>query len=362
MAKVADGMVKDWLSTHRGDLNARFRRTQRRYTRLNGEHVLQLVAELLPPLAETDNAATPALLSAMYDLILLQAGRDLLRPDGDGRSGLGALYRYVFPAIRSRLLERPQSLPASLSNAVENMKSRGAAYCGRLVSVAPLVSSVSDLLDAGVIAAWRCGEPRLRLRALELARKLPPKVVLAALDLEWPENAISSLTMALARSAWFTPSPPKKNQKTQVFSNAWIPVAVVGDFAGFSGVFDEPPLLLNAGAQMTPHRFWVRSGERIFRVDADVFGCVCSPDPAVEFPVQAVEAKPSGLAKVWKALAGGDEDDAKLRPDGTLQIGAKTEKIPDLAGAASFAWRDGLIAYTTPDSFRIRVLMKDSGA
>jgi hypothetical protein len=363
MAKVADGVLKEWLSAHRTDLNTRFRKAQRRYARLNPDNVLNLVAEILPPLADPESAATPALLSAMYDLILLQAGRELLRVDaGASRTGVGVLYREVFPAIRPCLLQRPQSLPASLSNAVENMKERGAAYCQRLIALAPLVSSVAELLDAGVVAAWRSGEPRLRLRALEIARVLPPKISLAALDLaSWPEASVPALLKSFARNAWFTPPPPK-TRKTVVFTNAWIPIATVGDFAGFGGVFEEPPLMLAAGAQMTPHRFWVRSGDRNWRVEADVFGSVCASDPSADFPVQAVQAAPSGLAKVWKALSGNDDGSPKLTPDGTLQIGGESESIADLAGAASFAWREGLIAYTTPDSFRIRILLRDSEA
>jgi hypothetical protein len=78
-------------------------------------------------------------------------------------------------------------------------------------------------------------------------------------------------------------------------------------------------VLLDPGDHGGRHRFWVRSGGRAFRLDADVFGWVCRPDPAADFP-------PS-----------------RQRPP------------KDLTAASSVVARPDLIAYTRADSFRVFV-------
>jgi hypothetical protein len=68
----------------------------------------------------------------------------------------------------------------------------------------------------------------------------------------------------------------------------------------------------------------VRSGDTSYRIDADVFGWVCRPDPVADFPVRTP--------------------------------GKKT-RAPQLPPAAtSFATAENLLAYTRADSFRVRVL------
>jgi hypothetical protein len=101
----------------------------------------------------------------------------------------------------------------------------------------------------------------------------------------------------------------------------------LGNFAGFDGHFEAPPLLLNAGDQGHRHRFWVRSGEINYRIDADLFGWVCRPDASVDFPVN--KATPRRQEK-------------------------RTDPLP--AGATSMVAGDALLAYTLADSFRVRVL------
>src|SRR5262249_29232536 len=104
---------------------------------------------------------------------------------------------------------------------------------------------------------------------------------------------------------------------------AWRLAGRLGNFSGFDGHFDRTPLLLDAGAQGSRHRFWVRSAHVAYRLDADVFGWVCRPDPSVDFPVRLCKGK---------------------------------RQPPLPAGANSSVAADDLVAFSLPDSFRIRVL------
>jgi hypothetical protein len=349
-AKVAmpEGL-REWLANHRDELNGRFRVARRRFPQLDAAPVLGLARELLPPLP-----AQPDLLLSVYELVLLHAGRATLAPDGSGSvPALGVLLRETFPRITPLLLDAPRSLPGALSNAVENLGPRGAEFARRLPAVAEHLTRAVDLLDAGVVLAWRLGDARCRSAALDIAGRLPPKAALAALDLAgWPETAAPLALGALAADGWrdpatlFTPKTLKavaarpsriaglvESLKTAVGggSEEWTPAGRVGDFTGFGGPFEEPPVLLQADDRATRHRFWVRSGGVVFRVDADVYGSSCRADASVDFPV----AKPVG---------------------GTKGRGKKAARPALQLTATSIVQREDLLLFTLADSFRVRVL------
>jgi hypothetical protein len=319
---AVQGPLRDWLAACREALNARFRQARRRFPRLDGDAVLALCAELLPPLAGDDTGRSAALLDAVFDLILLHAGRGHLAPvgAGGGRPGLRRLLADAFPRLRPLLLARPRHLPGALSNAVENLGPRGVDFAAALAGLAAVVTSPDELLDAGAVLAWRLGDARLRGGALDAAKRLPPRAALDALGLPaLPAEAAPAVLAGLAADGW---SPP--GQTPAAPAAGWRLAARVGEFVGFGGDFEGPPRLLDAGGQETRHRFWVSSGGVNYRLDADVFGWVCRPDPgAAGWPPR--EGRRRGLAEVP-------------------------------AGATSTLELPGLIAFTRPDSFRVRVL------
>lgn len=346
MADVAQGVVggpvRDWLAGQRAALNGRFRQARRRFPSLDAGAVLALCRELLPPLAEPDSAE---LLSAVYDLILLHAGRGLLAP-GRGQVGVAVLLRETFPALRPLLAARPRHLPGALSNAVENLGPRGAAFAHGLASLAPHVGRPEDLLNAGAVLAWRLGDARLRGAALPLAERLPALAALAALGLpDWPAEAAPLVVAGLRANGWCRPeellspetlanlaaaAPDRLDRLRQDLATPpdaapadWRLAGRLGNFSGFDGHFEQPPLLLDAPGETSGHRFQVRCGGAAFRIDGDAFGWVCEPG--------AADDSPPGQAK---------------RPPHL--------KLP--ARPTSVVMRPGVVAYTTADSFRVRVL------
>ncbi len=365
---MISGPAAEWLAARRDELNLRFVRFQRRFPALEAEPVLSALAEVLPPLAGPEPASGD-LLSAVYDLVLLHAGRDTL----DTRPGVGVLLREVFPRLRPLLLQRPSVLPGALSNAVENLEGRGVDFARTLAQVAPQVERAEALLDAGAVLAWRIGEARLRESALEVASRLPPRVALVALGLEdWPDEAAALAIQALRADAWHHPrallsektlaslrgAPPQRVQAlaqeliqgASAAVEAWSPVARVGDFAGFGGSFESPPLVLDGGSR---HQLFARSGEQEYRVDADVFGWTCRPHPPTQLPVRALGAA-SGLRRLVGRLVPAQSGGA-LRADGTLTAEGKSVRVPGLAGASSYALVGSVVASTHPDSHRIRI-------
>ncbi|MBI3832369.1 MAG: hypothetical protein HY291_22790 [Planctomycetes bacterium] len=379
MAEEIVGEARAWLNARRDELNARFRLAQRRYPRLDGALVLRHLSEILPPLAGKGDAGAGELLFAAYELILLQAGRGLLgepkKLSAGSETFAGVLLRETFPKIRSLLLKRPRALMGALSNAAENLGERGVAFARALGAFGGDLEDADQLLDAGVVLAWRMGEPRLRSEAFIAGAKLPPRAALRALGLSgWPERAAELAFSALQADAWRTPealfTPATLNglakRSAAEFGSlrkklveappeqpaAWRENAALGNFSGFGGAFDEPPLLLGDGRLGNRHRLWVLSTEGVYRIEADVFGWVCVPDPHVDLPVQEVKPRQSKLS----ALLKGKIDSPQLYPDGRLESVAYGVDLPQAAGAATFACGPGLLAFTHPESFRVRVL------
>lgn len=348
LAEVMTGPARDWLAAQRQVLNGRFRQAQRRSPQLHSEAALALLRELLPPMAGNGEEGSAALLDALFDLVLLHAGRGTLAPDGGGSlPGIAVLLRETFPRLRRWLLAQPRSLPGALSNAVENLGSRGPQFARDIASIGENLSEVGQVVEAGIVLAWRLGDARCRNKALELAARLPAGAVLAAFGLSsWPERAAPLVVAGQAADGWRRPEnlftketldnlgrkrPSGIKAVTEGVAalasepiESWALVGRLGNFIGFDGHFEEPPLLLDAGPKGNRHRYWVRSRDMTFQLDGDIFGWSCRPDPSVDFPVRDHQA----------ALG----------------------KHPSLTGATSAVAGDDVLAFTLADSFRIRVL------
>jgi hypothetical protein len=376
MAEIIQGPVRNWLDQHRDELNGRFRQARRRYPQLDADATLELLRDILPPLAAPSHPASSALLNAVYDLILLHAGRGTLAPAGGTVPGIRTLLRETFPKIQRLLLNRTGDLPGALSNAVENVGDAGCQFASDIGQMAEHVSSATELLDAGVVMAWRLGEARLREPALELLSRLPHRVSLLALGLgNWPDAAAPLLANSLCADAWrrydtildpatrdaisslgskrFAELTNRLSSVADAPLSTWTTVHRVGNFSGFGGHFDEPPVLLSSG-RSERHRFWARSGSQSFQIDADQFGWTCRA-VCVDFPV-ASPSERRGLA----AMFFGDKakrEHQRLRADGTVEWRGETARIPLLAGASYILATDNCFAFTRPDSFRIRILL-----
>jgi hypothetical protein len=368
---MVSGPAAAWLSGRREDLNARFERMRRRYPRLDPAGVLDLLEKVLPPLAEPA-PGSEELLSAVYDLVLLHVARDALAT----HPGLEVLLRQTFPGLRPLLLERPSALPAALSNAVEGLGIRGPAFAEGIAGVGAVAGGAATLLEAGGVLAWRLGEVRLRSAAMRAAPDLPPRALLAALDLpDWPGEAAPLALAAVRGDAWVAPRDRVADatlaavprlpaaQIAELAARLEAPPAVplgrwrvsarVGDFSGFGGSFDSPPLVLDGGADR--HVVYARSGDACFRIDADVFGWSCRVEPGVDLGVRAVDGGGPSLKRLVAKLspARGRE---RLAADGTVEVGGEKATFPELAGANAFTVLPSALAASHGDSHRIRIL------
>lgn len=347
-----DGAAATFLAGRRDDLNRRFERARKRWPRLDGAAFLALIREVVAPLAG-DEAGAGELCSSVYDVALLHAGRDTL-----ANPGVAHLLRHTLPALRPLLLARPTTLPAALSNAVENLGGRGLALSLALGRMAPGLPGPDALLDACLVVAWRLGEARLRAQALVAAHRLPASTALAALDLDdWPAVAAPAALAALGADGWTHPRDAVSQATLRGLrtdadgaslahaiaaaprpaATAWTYAGAVGDFEGFGGAFPRPPWVSSAADR---HTFVVRTGdgaEDHWRVCADLFGSVATRVPPDDAHRRGDRGRPAA--------------------DGTLAVAGRSLRLPALAGARSCVVLDDLVIASHADSHRLRVFV-----
>ena len=135
---------------------------------------------------------------------------------------------------------------------------------------------------------------------------------------------------------------------------AWRLVGRVGDFSGFGGSFDVPPVVLDGGDR---HRFHVRCDDAFFLVEADCFGWRCQPEPDPSLPIRT----PVDGGRVRKLVGRIQANGTSLRVDGTLTVGKEKARIDALAGASAYVVVPGAVAATHPDSHRVRVAAARGG-
>lgn len=361
------GDAARFLAARRGDLNGRFERARRRWPRLDGDAVLELVHQVLPLLAGPEPEAD-ALCASVYDLLLLHAGRETI-----ASPGVAHLLRTTLPALRRLLLTRPAVLPAALSNAVENQRAQGQALSVALAELGPKLTAPEQLSELVVVAAWRLGEARLREAAFRAARNVPARVALAALGLsDWPEHTLPAAVAAVEGDAWTDPrkaiTPRTLGGVSTVEDGIALARAVaerptpplsklafvgsVGDFVGFGGTFIRPPVVLAGGSRHTILARVTEDPSGDWRLDADVFGAVVS---RIEPTGLALLSPQAAAARLLGSIFGGRGDTTSLSKDGTVNRGSESVRLPALAGATSFAPLDDAIVVTQADSHRIRV-------
>lgn len=362
MSRV-DDRTAAWLGEERYALNTRLEAVRQRFPRVGAEALLTAVSAHLPPIVAATEDALPAdqrtpLRLAIFDLLLLHAARDTL-----ARPAIARLLDEILcrPAMLRLCARAPARLPAALSNAIERLGPSGPAWLAAIGDAAEHATDPEALLSAGAVLAWRLGEPRLRHGALRAAERLPPALLLHALAVpDWPLPAARLLWTALSRDGWLRPEQildaptldaldamPDDEQlrlgdrlalrRQDAPLEAWEEVGRVGEFVGFGGRFARPPVVVAAAS---PHLLFVAVDTDAYRLDADAYGAVATPLPLDEVP---------GL--------GDDAPSTTAAPEALGRTVDKLARAAAAAGATSMIAGAGVVAWTSRDSHRVRVML-----
>ena len=323
------------LEANRSRFNARFAEARRFRPKLDAAAFGALLRTTVAPIVEAVSRERPDQVAeageVLYDVALDLLGQELLGPNSrypfivDG-------WNVLLPRLARFIAEAPHPFIGSVTNALYNLSltpgARTHEWAASLLTLAETCPDAAALLKAGQVAAWRAGMAHYRPGALEICRRLPPAVALAALGLP-PDSdlPVGAILDQLTADPWLAPTAIPNSQFTR--RNLRI-VARVGAFRGFGGLFLAPPTVAAAEGHIL-----VSDGKNRWLLFADLFGATFH-----RTELQPQKQKLSGEAfqadvtgAVWK--------------DGQKQV------FPELANLTSVASTPTTLAVTTPLSYAV---------
>lgn len=338
------------LEADRETWNARFALARREHRKLEGQVVLDFLADTLAPIVEAVAAVAPEaagrVAERLYALALPLIARDLLGPTAR-RPAINEGWR-LLPSFPGRLAEDAERLARALTNALHHLEQGGRPddWLLGLLALDPGCRDLAELLEAGQVLAWRAGLPQYRASALDRAATLRPAVLGQLLGVELPDEAARDALVARLRAdPWADPRASAEASPRLV--------GRVGGFRGVGGAFLAPPRVA-----LVDGVFLLGDGTSTFALHADRFGAVLSRS-AQAFPASSPAEKGGIVQSLGRALgrplqgwpvAGGQ---VAWHDDGTVGWAGRGLRLPDLAGASAVAFDGRTLAITHPLSHHV---------
>jgi hypothetical protein len=326
----------DAIDSQRDALNARFALRLRGGGRIDGEAFLQHLQVRLSPLVDQIAAVAPervrAAVAALYDVSLDLFAASLLGPQAK-MSWIEQVWAELLPAAVNLVARQPQQVTGSLCNAAFQIASqRGARpqiWIERMRELAPRCETVSELLEAGKVAAWQAGMVQLRGAALSAAGAMRTPLAAVALGLAETTSAesVAARLNRLREHVWLTVEAAGDVRRNSAIER----VATVGAFSGFGGLFLRPPVV-----DAVDGRLLVSDGDSQWDLVADAYGAWLRR--VGEAPAKRPKSQTAG---------------AKIDDRGTIRWGKSSLAQPHLAGATSLAACGPTLAVTIPTSHHV---------
>jgi len=323
------GPLAGVLERGRERYNALFAAARRGKRSLDPEAFSEHLAACLDPIVraihEADAARTDPAADDLYLLSLELMGSGLLGP-ASRSPWISACWEELLPRIGNLLSKNPRGLAAALSNAVHNIAGEAGTKPGEwldaMAALAPRCTGEAAFLQAGTVAAWRCGMAHFREAALSAIPAMHPSALGIALGME--EGAPDPALLAEAlRDPWCPPRPAGRKTPASLAI-----VARVGGFRGFGGPFLKPPRAFLGGG-----RLHLTDGEGSWKVHADCFNALLT------------------RSSILKADSGGARaGNEAVSPAGRVTLGARSATLPHLAGRESAATDGHTLLVTVPRS------------
>jgi hypothetical protein len=332
MAGVSTHPLAETLNRHREDYNQRFLLARQQNRRLSAEQFAQVLRQQAAPLAEAVAASAPqqldAVVSALYDNCLRLTGLDLL--GGDLRlQEMERVHEQLLPALAEPVARAPQQTINAFSNAVYNLAMQPGADAHRWITIMTelggLAGGPDSLLQAGGVAAWRCGMAHYRADALQQAATLDEGMLQKIFDLQ-TAPARDALLRQL-QDPWHLPGAEEAPRELRM-------VGRTGGFIGFDGPFADPPEVTRFGEQL-----FAFDRQQSWQIFADAFGVVL---------IRYGNDLPEGDPEEWTHF--GLDRKGKLSRDG------HSARYPELANWSSAASTEYTLAVTLPHSHHIFLL------
>ncbi|PWT90742.1 MAG: hypothetical protein C5B54_06580 [Acidobacteria bacterium] len=280
------------LRSGREDFNNRFAIAKRTYQELDAQIFSNLLAECVDPflqaIAEIRPDQVNVAANAAFDASLILIGQRLIGFHANCDSfGRNVWKQILIPGARI-FADRPDRAIASIFNALCNLSgtpgARAEQWTSEVASFLPQCNHDDMFFAIALIAAWRCGLAHFRKTAIDVADRLPEKIVLQLFHAN-DSDGWQSVKKKLMENPWFDPAHPN-----QIPDHVRV-VAEIGAFRGFGGPFAEPPLVKSNDEDIL-----IRSADESWLLTADSFGSTLHKIPLAEFESgKNGEVLPKGL-------------------------------------------------------------------
>jgi hypothetical protein len=336
----------DVLEAERDALNARYLLRVRSGAKIDGSalliHLWESVAPLVDKVHEILPERTRIAMTALYDASLDLFAASLLGPQAR-LPVVQQVWTDLLPHAARLLARAPQQVAGSLCNAVFQVASqpgtRPAFWLARMAEIVPHCDSVSQLQEAGKVAAWQAGMVQFRRHALQAAGELPPALALRMLALPQSLSAerLRNLLARLNEDPWLKADAALESAP---HAASLACVATVGAFSGFGGVFRRPPVVACAG-----ERFLASDGGGEWQLFADAYGAWFRRVGEASARMGAASRHP----------------DIKIDNSGTIHWGTFTLEQPHLARISSMGCDGTTLAVTIPTSHHVFLYSRTGG-
>jgi hypothetical protein len=326
------------LADRRQTLNASFAAARLEYPGLEGDRVLAFLAQTLARLAAVvpDHAAGPVI-EGLFRVALPLIAKGLIGPAA--RIPLiSSGWERLLPCRPEWLAAEPQRLARALGNALYHLGRQAGARPGdwidMMATLGVAARSPDQWLDAGKLAAWRCGMAQYRSSALQLASALEATLAGIALgagpgvDEPDRERMLARLRADPWAEACTLGTAPRRPRL----------VATIGGFRGLGGPFLVPPRVCEMNG-----RLLVDGGQASFQVHADRYGS------AFVRTTVALGKDPEGPFRTWNR----HREQVSLDADGRVTWSGQTASFPELAQAESAAFDGHTLAVAHPLSHHL---------
>lgn len=296
------------------------------------DHLRESVNPVVDAVYRVDPGSVGPVTDVLFRLTLDLIGRDLAGP-GTRYPEIAEGWRKIFPEVASLLARAPQQVAGSLTNAIYRVSvtSSGAAlsWIDTMVALARHCRNVTELLDAGKVAAWRAGLAHYRRGALDACRSLPPDVAALALGVGRPVTSHHAMLDRLENDPWLDPAIAACERMPEPSLRV---VATVGAFRGFGGPFRVPPKVYVRDGQLV-----AKDDEGAWVLTADRFGSTWHRSSGEDL-----------LAQTFP--------DAAVARDGSARIGSVHGMFPGLGQPWTQAFDGTTLAVTLALSHRVTLL------
>ncbi len=255
------------LSAGRPEFNSRIAEARQRYSGFKTELLSDFLQTCVDPLiVQSRQEHRGQLVSAAFDIAIDIVGRELHAGHTQGKL-MQRLWLECLPTFGGILDSEPEKLLGALCNALLNLSAQPSVRCEQWLELlnthATEFKTSNEVVEFGMLAAWRAGATQYRTSALRIAAKRPE---LSAAVLDLPDsNNFGALLQQLETNPWLN----LEKKQTPID---------VGAFSGFGGSFSQPPQLRACAAG-----FIVKSDQRYSLLQVDNFGHVLLPSTGDAF-------------------------------------------------------------------------------